>query len=287
MNIPDRYIKAVGRYEPIQIDGLTLYPILMKDYELFSSARPAIEVMQQTFPVQYAIQPLLSAYYSMDIDALIQGEQPVGWFHRTLLFLALALRLGTDEEPQERVKHFSIVFDKNDPRQLLRVAYLDENGKEQSITPILFSTLRPVLAAQNGIELIDEADNPELIQAERDIAEARSLPMKQDLYDLQATVGLWSNCDEEEIDGWPILKFDRRRRSIQRSFDYVICAINEGAGCKFKGGNPVPSMFFDRLKTESSALSPLSTFAGGHGESAVQQQMASGVQNAPPPEFQT
>lgn len=286
MEIPERYKKAVGRCEPIETDGLTLYPIEMEEYEEFTSARPAIEVMQQTFPAKYAVMPLLSAFYAMDFDAIMDGQPPIGWLQHALLFFALALRLGRGEEPQERLRHFKLEIEPDDQRKLKRVVFSGKDGNEHSITPILFSKLRPVLAAQNGIELVSESENPELIEAERDLAAAKAPHLKLDIYDAVATVSLWSHCDETEINGWPILKFERRRRALQRSLDYTICAINEGAGCTYKGGNPVPSLFFDREKMDSSALMPLSNFAGGQGEKAVYQQMATGAQNAPPPEFQ-
>lgn len=287
MEIPDRYKKAVGRYEPIKENGLTLYPITMEEYEEFSSARLAIEVMQQTFPAKYVAMPLLSAFYAMDFDAIMKGQPPIGWFQHALLFLALVLRLGQGMEAQERLKCFKLEINPNEPRQLKRIVFSDEGMNEREITPVLFSQLRPVFAAQNGIELISEAENPELIEAERDIAEAKAPHMKQDPYDVITTVAIWSHCDEAEINSWPILKFERRRRAIQRNLDYIICAINEGAGCTYKGGNPYPSPFLERDKTDSSALMPLSNFAGGQGEKAVYQQMATGTQNVPPPEFRT
>ena len=289
MKLPAQYIKAIGRYEPIRFGDVVAYPILMDEYEEFLSAKPAIEAMQQTFKVRYAVKPLLSALYAMDMDSVLGEEQPLGLFNCALAFLALSLRLGRGKSLEARVRQFRLMYSKTDPTDLQRIAYTQTiNGKEQeiSISPVLFSEMRPVLAAQNGIELIDEADNPELVQAERDIAELNCPPMKQDIYAAISTVATFSHCDESEINSWPILKFDYRRKAIQRSLDYVICSINEGAGCKFKGGNPCPSPFFDKLKTSNSGLMALSSFAGGQGEKAVMQQMATGAQNAPPPEFQ-
>ena len=55
--------KAVRRFEPIETEGLTLYPICVKDIDRFTVARPAIEFMQQSLPVA-----LLSKFKRRTLD---------------------------------------------------------------------------------------------------------------------------------------------------------------------------------------------------------------------------
>ena len=58
----------------------------------------------------------------------------------------------------------------------------------------------------------------------------------------------------------PLLKLKRRQEAIQRAADYLICGISEGGGTKWKGGNPVPHLFYDREREEAGAMTPLSQF---------------------------
>ena len=66
--------KAVRRFEPIETEGLTLYPIQVKDIDEFTTARPAIEFMQQSLPVAMLSKPLLQAYYTLELDAAKTGQ---------------------------------------------------------------------------------------------------------------------------------------------------------------------------------------------------------------------
>ena len=82
--------RAADRYEPVETAGLTLWPIRVCEQEEFERARPAIDVIQQALPVRYAVMPLLTAYWVMDLESMERGEEPVGLFNRALAFLALS-----------------------------------------------------------------------------------------------------------------------------------------------------------------------------------------------------
>lgn len=62
------------------------------------------------------------------------------------------------------------------------------------------------------------------------------------------------------MDEWPLLKLKRRQEAIQRAADYLICGISEGNGVKWKGGNPVPNLFYDRERDDAGDMTPLSQF---------------------------
>ena len=68
---------------------------------------------------------------------------------------------------------------------------------------------------------------------------------------------------EEEIDEWPILKFQRRSESYQRILSYVICGVGECSGTTWKDGNPTPHPFFGRLKNGNGVLSEMGGSADG------------------------
>lgn len=137
------------------------------------------------------------------------------------------------------------------------------------VTPVLFQRIRPILAEQNGIELIPDSANPELVQAERDIAEQSGVKLKADFSDMIATVAMMNGVDEEIIDNWPILKMLKRKRAAERVLAYLVCGIGESSGGKFKNGNPFPSPFFDRDNDTSSALTAIEDFVGGEGLKAI------------------
>lgn len=273
MDIPQKYYRAIRRCEPVSAEGLTLYPITVAEYDDFTAARPAIEIIQQSLPVRFASMPLLSAFYVMEVEAWAQALPSVGFFYRALLFLALSLRLGEGLEAPERVKMFRVNTDPKDPLRLISLQFSLCGEEKTRITPVQFQRLRPILAAQNGIELVSESANPDLIEAERDIAEQSSPGLDGSIGSLITSVSALSGADEKEIDTWPILKLVERQKAYYRMLNFLICGIAETQGTKWKGGNPFPSPFFNRKTDGSAALMPLDSFAGGEGTKAVRQAM--------------
>lgn len=55
------------------------------------------------------------------------------------------------------------------------------NGEEEiTITPVQFQRLRAILAYQNGIELTDEDANPDLLEAEAELARRNGPKLRRD-----------------------------------------------------------------------------------------------------------
>lgn len=269
--------KAVRTYKKIETDGVTLYPIPVSRWDEFALARPALELMQQTLPVKYLSMPLLSAYYAMDYEAVADDGIPTGLFGRALLLLSLALRLGQEGEGAEQmVKHFRLRVDGNDPSRLLAVEFSQDGEMMQSITPVQFARLREIIAAQNGVELIGADANPELVEAERDIAAQKSIQLSGDFGELFTTVVAMGREDEENVMEWPIKKFMDRKDAYARVLGYLVCGVSEASGAKWKGGNPYPSPFFSRLRQGGGSLIALDRFANGAGAKAVAEQQAQG-----------
>lgn len=269
--------KAVRTFSEIETDGITLYPIPVSRWDEFMLARPALELMQQTLPVRYLSMPLLSAYYAMDYEAVTDDGIPTGLFGRALLLLLLALRLGRDGEGVEQmVKHFRLRVDTDDPSKLLAVEFSQNGEMMQSITPVQFSRLREIIAAQNGVELVSADANPELVEAERDIAEQKSAKLSGDFGELFSTVAALTHEDEKTIMEWPIKKLMDRKDAYARVLGYLLCGVSEANGAKWKGGNPYPSPFFSRMEQGGGALIALDRFAGGAGAKAVAEQQAQG-----------
>ena len=254
--------KAVNRYENVEMDGLTFCPIRVDEYEAFLAARIGIEVIQSSLPLSMISMPLLSALYKMDYDAVLEGQAPTGLFSRCLLFLALSLRLGEGREITARLKLFSVEVSPQDPSKLMQIRFKLNGDEIYTISPVQFARYRPVLAAQNGIELYPDDANPELIRSQQVLAAKNAPDLDVSIDAIISGVAALTNTDEAEIYDWPILKLERRRTALQRVVDYIVCGINEGAGCKWKKGNPVPSMWYEKER-ENTTLIDMSEFTKG------------------------
>lgn len=285
MELSAKTARAIRVYEPVKTEGLTLYPILMQEYESFLQGKSAISFLARSLPLEYLSQPLLSAFYRMDMTALRQGEEPSGMFYRSLLFLALSLRLGEGKSEEERVKLFRVAAEREQPDKLLAVEVETGEREKIRITPVMFQRLRPILAAQNGIELLSDDTNPDLLEAERDIAQQRGPKLDYRMDSLISTVAALSGSEERDLEDWPILKFQRRQEALERVLNFLICGVGETQGTKWKKGNPYPSPFFDRVQEDSAALVSLESYAGGAGLEAVRNAGNSGAPAAPILEF--
>ena len=262
--------RSIGKYEPIKVEDLTLYPVKVENYYEFLAAKPSIDFMQQSLPIELMSIPLLDAYFRIDMG-LVDGLEPNGLFSSALLMLALALRLMPHGSMEEQVSRFQIVPDNIANPKALKCLKFVLNGEEiHTITPIQFGNLRPIIAAQNGIELISETANPELIQAERDMQESKAPKLDMDLESLVTATAMFSHADEKEIYDWAILKMHNRLESAKRVLDYLMCGIGEAQGTKWKGGNPVPHPWFERTNEKKAGVIALESFANGQGLDAVQ-----------------
>lgn len=203
-------------------NGLTVYPVQMKDYLLFLTARECISTAQQTWPV-----PWCTVKY---LDGLIG----MGLLPRLALLLKLVFRLPDELTVYPRVKEDKIA------------SLLVVQGEGQAeITPKNFPSLRELIARQNGIELPDELANAELMQAQKDLAR-NGTPLKVDLEDLIYSVALKASVSPEEIMEWTVRRFQVVERAIDRSEGFRMANLTLAAGGKFKNGNPFPSWKFDR-----------------------------------------
>lgn len=277
--IPLTISRQIDNYEPVHIEGLTLYPIQVKDYYDFLIARQVLGFLPQTLPIELMSKPLLEAFYLIDIGA-VETDAPRGMFTASLLLLALALRLLPNGTAEERVRRFNVVADVNDPTKLKALRFI-VNGEEQvDITPVMFSRILPIISAQNGVESVDTDANPELVEAEQDLISAKAPKLDFSIEALKTAVSVLSQKDKKELDEWAILKLNHHSETYKRILDFLICGIGESQGTTWKGGNPVPHPFFAKLKEGSNALLGMDSFLNGTANSAVQNADA----NTKPPD---
>lgn len=249
--------KACRRYEEIETDGLVLYPVLVEEMETFELARPGIEIVQQSLPVAYAAMPLLAALYRMEYDALQSGETGIGLFPRAVLMLALSLRLGRGLPAEKRTGMFRCKVDPEDMGCLKAVEFTVDGEELHRVTPVQFQRLREIIAEQNGIRLAPPEANPELIEAQRELARMNSVPLSGDLYERISAVSALEHVEETDIDRWPVLKLQEKTRTWQRIVGYAVCAVAEAQGTTWKNGNPYPSLFYEKEDTGNTGLRPM------------------------------
>lgn len=262
--------KSVNCYRPIETEGLVLYPIKTEFYEEYMIARRAIGFMNQSLSIEYMSMPLLSAFYRIDFDLAVKNELSTGLFASAMLGLVLALRLNQDgQSVSDALEKMAILTDSQDQAKLKGIAFVVNGVEEKVITPIQYARLRPIIAAQNGILIRDEMDNPELVQAEADIAEQNAPKLDFKPVQLIRAAAALTGKEEEEIYEWPILKLINRLGSFKRIMDYMMCGISEAQGTKWKGGNPAPHPWFEKIKEGSDALMPMGNFMGGAGLQAM------------------
>ena len=220
-------------------NGLTVYPVRMRDYPAFLTARGCITAAQQSWP------------YPWSTVKYLDGLVGMGMLPQLAVMLQTVLRLEEDPLP---------VFPKMKGDKLDALLVLQ--GKVQAeITSNNFGALRELIARQNGLELPDETANLELLEAEKDAGTAGGIRLKPSLEDLIYSVALKAGAAPEEIMGWTVRRFQTAERAADRSAGHLIAAVTLAAGGKFKGGNPYPSWKYDREK-QTCAVEPLSTLSG-------------------------
>lgn len=257
MELPLNIFQAANRYKPIEVDGLTVYPIPVRFYTEFLMARPALEVLHQSLPVAMMRIPLLSALYQMDYEAVLMEKPIVGLFSRALLMLALSLRLGEGLGTEERMRQFRMMVDPENPARLIALRFTGEDGEEHDISPASYQKLRPIIAAQNGVKLESDSANPDIVKARKDMASANAGMLEPNIEDLISAVSALTRTDEEAIDEWPILKLEKTSKAYERILGYIVCGVSEGSGATWKTGNPVPHPFFAKADNGAGLFAPL------------------------------
>ena len=255
MGVTDRSI--IWEDEPIEVNGIVLYPILMRNYQEWLVCKGALTFRLSSLPALYMAMPYLSAIYATDCEMGFQ----TGLMSRIFKLLSLSTHMPeTDFVPlvdKENPQNLTAIFCKN-PERMFRIEAWQ------------FDAIRQAILDLNGEELPDESENIELVEAERDIAEANAQKLDYDVQTMLASVACAYRIRVKDMADWSVREFDQARSAIDRSRQHLLCAISEVSEktVTFKNGNPVPSWCFDRKKEGSTALEPLSALAQRAGFSA-------------------
>lgn len=239
----------IRRGEPIEECGLTLYPIRMDHYEDFLQCKDALSLRLSSLPARIAAMDYMSAVFALELEA-IQGKTSAketgGLFFRLMRLFGLALRKDMNAETINES-----IYYRSGGADSIQIDHfeLSQDGRPPvRITPFEFSTiLRPLIAVQNAIDLPDEAENADLVEA-NEIKKrlGGGVPLKMDMDDLVSSVAYLSRVSDAEIMEWSVRDFENRQRAIDRAQRYMIYTQAEMSGMvSFKNGNPYPSWRYD------------------------------------------
>lgn len=247
---PDILVK-ITEGEPVPWHGLLIYPVLMRDYEMFTAVKASITAMQSKLPMPYAAMPYLTALFALSTDGVDVAGLESNLFQRLIALLSLVLRL--QDEDGEITDHFRFKM-KSGTKQLTEIVVIAQS-KIVSITPKDFTQLRRLIADMNRIELPNESQNPELVDAEQEYFSATQTQLEYDFEALKYSVGLICGKTMKEINTMTVRDFFGYESASDRLINHIIYSLSEKSGfVKFKGGNPFPSWKFDKRKGLSPAL---------------------------------
>ena len=249
MHFSKDIVKKVRCGQPIEAYGLTLYPIMMEDYDEYLMCKDAWAIMHGSLPAKYLNTDFLSALFAMSLDETrdnVPPEERSAAFQRVIRLFYMALRLTDDEI--EQVAGDIVYKQVTDEVIGIGSITIHQSGKATEITPSLFSSkLRPLIAYQNAIELPDESTNPELIRFRAKIHEHdESVKLKANTDDLIASVAFQSATTTRSLMEWTVREFEYRVKAIDRDKRFTLCGQAEMSGfASFKDGNPAPSWQYD------------------------------------------
>ena len=269
----DKYT-AILKYEPIELNGLVYYPIKVADYEKWQACKPVLELRQGTLPAVYACMTYLQCVWALYFDAMGQDIDQGKLWMRLAQLMFLSLRLSDEDMIQP-------IGDPSDPRTITALR-ITKNGEQHDIGAFDFAQVRKLIADQNGAELPDEADNPDLIEAAQDIAAANSnVNVKADFGDMLSSVASARNVRRSELLEWSIKEFDDELKAINRRFKFFLYSIAETQGAKFDNGNPYPTWIFEREKNEFAGLISMEKLSADHHTSFVQEHDSAPIPQSP------
>lgn len=259
------YDDALDHDEPIEVGGFIIYPILMSEYRMFMAAKNVLLIRQGSLPAKYAVMRYLSALYAMDRDAAADGLPVPRLIGGVLMMLSLAMRFPADA----LLRQTTIITSERDDGELVSLD-MQLGDRLLRLTPEVFDRLRPLIAAQNGLELPDESENADLVESENDIAASGEVPVSFDARTEIMSVARDQRKRYSEMLSYTIREYTDLKAAIDRDKMFTIYRTAECSGqVKFTHGNPVPSWCYDR-KDKANSMIAMKDFMAGPGSIAAQ-----------------
>lgn len=245
MTINDRYAAELRENEPITFNGVTFHPLTVKDFALYQSAKPAMELMLSSLPPRIARLSWFSALAALDKEAADMGRN-ADFLGSVLRLVAVALKLPLLLRAKgEPVYPIRPLFQ---PDGKLAGVQIGELG-DKILSGRDMTTVREILAAQNGYEIPDENWNTDLLAAHR-YTEGRKASAQGIVFDLETlvhSVAVGAHVRAKDVWKWPLREFFLTEAAIDRQINYAVFTLAEAGGrVQFKNGNPFPSWKLER-----------------------------------------
>lgn len=239
---------------PIEIYGLHIYPVIMRNvYEFYDS----ISTLQIN-PMELSNETIgntLSTLSYLEIVALFSNVDK-DFRERFKTILKLAFRVSDE----------SIRLGTKDGKVNLKVI---QNGKEVEISSGKFNRIKDIICYQNAIEIIDLRENQMILEANKRVDATNSMNSDMTLEDQIFAVAAISQRDIKEIERWSIYRFKKMTSSHDVIINYRIFKTAEMSGfVKFKNGNPFKSWMI-KPKDGTKDLKTINQLANTFGMKAT------------------
>ena len=211
---------------PIEIYGLHIYPVMMRNiYEFYDSISTLqINPMELNF---VGLSEALSTLSYLEL-AIFFAKNDKTFQERLNTILKLAFRVSDE----------SIRVNNKDGKLALIVV---QNGKEIEISSGKFNRVKDLICYQNAVEVVDLKENQRILEANRRVDSLNSnsdLTIEDQIFSVAAI----SQIDIKDIERWSIYRFKRMTESHDNIINYKIFKSAEMSGfVTFKGGNPFKS----------------------------------------------
>lgn len=256
---------AILRYEPVELNGLVYYPITVDKYDKWQACKSALTLRQGALPATYACMTFLQCVWALDFDAKMSGgEDEFGPWNALAVILTMSLRFSDDDKIQA-------IGNLPDKRNLISIRIV-KDGQAHDIQPLEFNIIRKLIAEQNGEDLPDEADNPDLIEAADDVKNSSDMKLEYDIGDMITSVASAMNLRRKDVMEWPIKEFDDVLRAIKRRIGHIIASLAEVQGAKYEKGSPYPTWVFDKADDEFAGLISMDKIQSDHKANISMQE---------------
>lgn len=235
MNIAQVYEDELREYLPIRFEGLTFYPLPVKRLALYQGAKAAMELMMSSLPVRFVKMSWIGALDALDKEAAAE-QMHTGYLGSILALLNETLKLNAFQNQR------ALMLARDKEGKLSSIIVQQDQGTPTMLGSCEMSTVREILAAQNGYEIPDENWNVELVRAQQYLREQRSQGVGGSLEDAVCALAAATGFRAKEIWNWPIREFQEMQNAVDRRLRFQIYTAAELSGqVKFKGGNPYPT----------------------------------------------
>lgn len=271
MEIPYTIQRQIDTFQPIQVEGLTLHPVKVKDHGVFAACSHALAFAQRRLPVAMWSKPLLAAFFELDCQKLADGEPAAGLFAAVVTLIHMAVFPDESIEDSLGAGKLSILTDSAEPTKLRGIRVVSDDG-EVLITPAKFQMIRRYIAAQNGVEIPPDGANPEILDADAEAMADQARDMDISTAHMITAVSALEHVSEAEIGEWALLRLDRHADAHRKILDYLLFGFAATQGAFRAGGNPVPHPWFPKKKDGTGSMIDAAGYLNGAARTAIEQQ---------------